>query len=159
VTGNPAALPHVVDTRATKGRRHSSRDTRDGEDGNMATDEDYMDFLDKANRDPGEGYPPGAQSTSAEKQMRFRATEEGVRVPAVLRGAVEEGVLYVSESDEPFVEVALAYGGESLPDEGELSSSGIPGFRGSGAAALPLSARVGWVDYFPLSASLSEVWL
>jgi hypothetical protein len=85
----------------------------------MATDEEYMSFLDKANADLDEGRKAQEdfKSTSAEE---FRTTEEGVKVPQVLKDVAEE-TFYVSDADEPFVPVALKWDGGArgeLPDEG-----------------------------------------
>jgi len=79
----------------------------------MASDEDYMAFLDKANRDPSEGYA----KTASGGTTQFKTTDEGVDVPAVLKKAAE-GVVYVTEADEEFVPVALKFTEEQLPDEG-----------------------------------------
>ncbi|KAI1846521.1 hypothetical protein JX265_004955 [Neoarthrinium moseri] len=83
----------------------------------MASDEDYMAFLDKANKDPSEGY-----AKSASKQD-FKATDAGVQVPAVLKSAVKDA-FYTSDADEPFVPVCLNWdeGGKGLPDEEEFAS-------------------------------------
>lgn len=86
----------------------------------MASDEDYMAFLDKANRDPNEGYAKPAGSGKQE----FKTTDAGARVPAVLRDVVKDS-FYVSDADEPFVPVCLKWdeGGKGLPDEGSLNRS------------------------------------
>lgn len=80
---------------------------------NMASDEDYLSFLDKANQDPNAGH-----AKSASKQ-EFKTTDSGAQVPAVLKSAVKD-VFYVSDADEPFVPVCLNWdeGGRGLPDEG-----------------------------------------
>ena len=83
----------------------------------MASDEDYMAFLDKANRDPNEGY---TKASSSGGKMEFKTTDEGVKVPAALTKAAE-GAVYVTEADEEFVPVALKYKGSKLPDEGSFS--------------------------------------
>ena len=84
----------------------------------MASDEDYMAFLDKANRDPSEGY---AKTASSGGKMEFKTTDEGISVPAVLKKAAE-GAVYVTEADEEFVPVALKFKGSKLPDEGSFRS-------------------------------------
>lgn len=86
---------------------------------NMASDEDYMAFLDKANKDPNEGYAKPASSSGA--KLEFRATDHGVQVPAALKEVVQDA-FYVSDADEPFVPVALNWdeGGKGLPNEGTL---------------------------------------
>lgn len=83
----------------------------------MASDEDYMDFLDKANKDPSEGYAK-PQSTS---KQEFKATDDGAQIPTAIQEATKDS-FYVSDADEPFVPVCLAWneGGKGLPDEGKL---------------------------------------
>lgn len=83
----------------------------------MASDEDYMAFLDKANKNPSEGY---TKAQSANKQD-FKATDEGAQIPAVIQEATKDS-FYVSDADEPFVPVYLAWdeSGKGLPDEGRL---------------------------------------
>ncbi|KAK7921196.1 ribosomal protein L3 [Apiospora marii] len=86
----------------------------------MASDEDYMAFLDKANKDPSEGYAKPASSGGA--KLEFKATDHGVQVPAALK-EVAQDAFYVSDADEPFVPVALKWdeGGKGLPDEEEFA--------------------------------------
>ncbi|KAI1388917.1 uncharacterized protein F4822DRAFT_262268 [Hypoxylon trugodes] len=83
----------------------------------MASDEDYMAFLDKANRDPNEGY---VKSQNSSKQD-FKATDDGAQIPTAIQEATED-IFYVSDADEPFVPVYLAWdeSGKGLPDEGGL---------------------------------------
>ncbi|KAI8964770.1 hypothetical protein F5Y11DRAFT_315179 [Daldinia sp. FL1419] len=85
----------------------------------MASDEDYMAFLNKANKDPGEGY---TKAQSADKQ-EFKATDEGAQIPAAIQEATKDS-FYVSDADEPFVPVYLAWdeSGKGLPDEDEFAS-------------------------------------
>lgn len=84
----------------------------------MASDEDYMAFLDKANKDPGEGYakPQGLS------KHEFKATDNGAQVPAVIQEITKDS-FYTSDADEPFVPVYLAWdeSGKGLPDEGTLA--------------------------------------
>jgi hypothetical protein len=83
----------------------------------MASDEDYMAFLDKANRDPSIGYSAMGQKTGGKVQLK--TTDEGATIPDVLRMATErEEWIYVSDADEPFVAVSLKLQGQKLPDEG-----------------------------------------
>ncbi|KAI2783220.1 hypothetical protein F4815DRAFT_460328 [Daldinia loculata] len=84
----------------------------------MASDEDYMAFLDKANKNPSEGY---TKAQSANKQD-FKATDEGAQIPAVIQEATKDS-FYVSDADEPFVPVYLAWdeSGKGLPDEEEFA--------------------------------------
>ncbi|KAI0181519.1 hypothetical protein GGR52DRAFT_524965 [Hypoxylon sp. FL1284] len=86
---------------------------------NMASDEDYMAFLEKANKDPNEGYTKPQSSGGQE----FKATDTGVQIPAVIREATKDS-FYVSDADEPFVPVYLAWdeAGKGLPDEEEFAS-------------------------------------
>lgn len=86
----------------------------------MASDEDYMAFLDKANQDPNEGYARPA-SEGAKKELK--TTDAGVQVPAVLTEATKDA-FYVSDADEPFVPVCLQWdeNGKGLPDEGAFFS-------------------------------------
>ncbi|CAJ2511644.1 Uu.00g072690.m01.CDS01 [Anthostomella pinea] len=87
----------------------------------MASDDDYMAFLDKANQDPSEGQ---AKPQSSDKQKgEFKATDDGAAVPAALKEATKDS-FYVSDADEPFVPVCLAWdeGGKGLPDEEEFAS-------------------------------------
>jgi hypothetical protein len=82
----------------------------------MATDEEYMAFLDKANRDADEANASAA-ATTTQSQIQFKTTDAGIEVPSVLQEAVK-GAVYVSDADEDFVPVALKFTGQSLPDEG-----------------------------------------
>lgn len=83
----------------------------------MASDGDYMAFLDKANEDPSKGY---TKAQNASKQD-FKATDDGAQIPAAIQEATKDS-FYVSDADEPFVPVYLAWneGGKCLPDEGKL---------------------------------------
>ncbi len=91
-----------------------------GKKDKMATDEDYMSFLDKANQDPNEGT---AKTQSSEK-VELKAVDDGVKVPEAISKVLGKGeAFYVSDADEPFVGVALKLGkGKGLPDEGMLCS-------------------------------------
>jgi len=79
--------------------------------GKMASDEDYMAFLDKANQDPSAG-----TAKSSSKKAEFKATDAGAKVPAVLSKAVEDKY-YISDADEPFEPVYLKTTGKTLPNE------------------------------------------
>lgn len=87
----------------------------------MASDEDYMAFLDKANRDPNEGYAKPQSSSNGSSGAPFKATDDGAQIPAAIQEATREA-FYVSDADEPFVPVCLAWDetGKGLPDEGTL---------------------------------------
>lgn len=81
----------------------------------MASDEDYMSFLDKANRDLDEANAAAAQSTAP---ATFKALDAGVEVPKSIKDVCQEAI-YVSDADEPFEEVSLKWTGEGgLPSEG-----------------------------------------
>lgn len=85
----------------------------------MASDDDYMAFLNKANQDPNEGV---AQAAKTNTEGGLKATDEGARVPAAIQSATREA-FYVSDADEPFVPVCLGWAGPAggkggLPDEG-----------------------------------------
>lgn len=83
----------------------------------MASDEDYMAFLDKANADLSAGY--SATTSKPGGKMQLKAMDEGVDVPKELKVATEkEEWVYVSDADEPFVAVSLRLPGTKLPDEG-----------------------------------------
>ena len=90
----------------------------------MASDEDYMAFLDKANQDPMEGY---AKTSAAKKG--FKTVDDGEKVPKALVD-VTKGKFYISDADEPFVPVCLRWdeGGKGLPDEGMSSRFPQPSF-------------------------------
>jgi len=87
----------------------------------MASDEDYMNFLDKANEDPSKGVAKSQSQGLAKAQ--FKTADKGVEIPAVLK-EVTKDAFYVSDADEPFVPVALSWdeAGKGLPDEGPLHS-------------------------------------
>lgn len=87
----------------------------------MATDEEYMDFLDKANEDPSKGTAKSESKGKAE----LKATDTDV--PAPLTKATKDA-FYVSDADEPFVPVALKFDGKTLPDEGMPSPTPICSF-------------------------------
>ncbi|KAI1205107.1 uncharacterized protein F4807DRAFT_444561 [Annulohypoxylon truncatum] len=86
---------------------------------NMASDDDYMAFLNKANEDPSKGYTK-AQTSS---KQDFKATDDGAQIPAAIQEATKDS-FYVSDADEPFVPVYLAWdeGGKGLPDEEEFAT-------------------------------------
>jgi hypothetical protein len=84
----------------------------------MATDEEYMNFLNKANQDPSEGYAkPALQS-----KQEFKTLDAGTSVPAAIEKLLEKDLVYTSDADEPFIPVVLNWdeGGNGLPDEGLL---------------------------------------
>jgi hypothetical protein len=79
----------------------------------MASDEDYASFLDKANEDPS----AGTAKSQSKGKVELKAVD--AEVPAALKKATKDA-FYVSDADEPFVPVALKFGGKTLPDEGML---------------------------------------
>jgi len=81
-----------------------------------------MAFLDKANRDPSEGYNDNnakSSQTASASGGPFKTTSEGVEVPPPLV-KVTRDAFYTSDADEPFEAVALRWDedGKGLPDEG-----------------------------------------
>ncbi|CAM1503859.1 Fc.00g014500.m01.CDS01 [Cosmosporella sp. VM-42] len=73
----------------------------------MASDEDYMAFLNKANQETA---PAKTQQSGTVKTK----TVDG-EVPKALKNVCKDAV-YISDADEPFEEVSLKYDG-GLPDE------------------------------------------
>lgn len=88
----------------------------------MASDEDYMSFLNKANEDVsggGSGNANTTQKSSGGGKHTFKTTDDGAELPREIRDVTQDA-FYVSDADEPFVGVSLKVKGEdSLPDEGE----------------------------------------
>lgn len=83
----------------------------------MATDDEYMDFLNKANEDPGQG-SASTQAQGGHAKKELKAADHGADIPQPLVKATKDA-FYMSDSDEPFVPVSLAWQkGEGLPDEG-----------------------------------------
>ncbi|KAI1093382.1 hypothetical protein F5B19DRAFT_450105 [Rostrohypoxylon terebratum] len=112
---NPARLRSLYSPCAS----HSLRNFTTTKTRNMASDGDYMAFLDKANEDPSKGY---TKPQSASKQ-EFKATDDGAQIPAAIQEATKDS-FYVSDADEPFAPVYLAWneGGKGLPDEEEFAT-------------------------------------
>ena len=82
----------------------------------MASDEDYMAFLDKANQDVSGGGQATTQSGGG--RHVFKTTDQGSEVPKPIQTAVKSAV-YVTDADEPFEGVSLKFSGnDGLPDEG-----------------------------------------
>ena len=82
----------------------------------MASDEDYASFLDKANQDPSEG----RSKVQSGGKVELKALDKAAEVPKVLRDVAGEAY-YVSDADEPFHGVCLKYSGKTLPTEGSWS--------------------------------------
>lgn len=74
----------------------------------MASDADYMDFLNKANRQREAG--SNQLSTESSQQISTKTVEPGVAVPGVLK---EVDAFYTSDTDEPFEPVLLKWDGAS----------------------------------------------
>lgn len=99
--------------------KSASADTTTKTDTKMASDEDYMSFLNKANEDPSAGT---AKSASKGGKLELKSVDKGEEVPKVLREPTEnEEWIYISDADEPFVAVALKLKG-GLPDESPYKS-------------------------------------
>ena len=71
----------------------------------MASDEDYSNFLDKANQDTG----------TSRKSKTVGTKSLDTDIPKHLEG-IEE--YYISEADEPFEPVSLQWDEDGLPSEG-----------------------------------------
>lgn len=83
----------------------------------MASDEDYSNFLDKANQDTG-----GASTQSKSKKLSTKSVN--TKVPKDLEG-IEE--YYISEADEPFEPVSLKWDKDGLPSEGDYNLEAYAG--------------------------------
>ncbi len=84
----------------------------------MASDEDYLAFLDKANQDLNEV----AAKTQSKGKVELKAVDQGIKVPAGLKKATSDA-FYVSDADEPFEPVCLKFDGKKLPNEGKFLHS------------------------------------
>lgn len=93
----------------------------------MASDSDYMDFLNKANaqRDAGSGQQANTESSAPSQKAITKTVEQGTTVPSALK---EVDAYYISETDEPFEPVVLKWEGAS---QGKWPSSGIASFFSS----------------------------
>jgi len=76
----------------------------------MASDEDYSNFLEKANQDTGVSK---VSTQSKNKEVGTKSVD--TNVPKYLEG-IEE--YYISEADEPFEPVSLQWEEDGLPSEG-----------------------------------------
>ncbi|OAA43827.1 hypothetical protein NOR_04402 [Metarhizium rileyi] len=83
----------------------------------MASDQEYMAFLDKANQDLDDGK---ALTAKQSKKPAFKTMDEGSQPPKVIRDACQ-GAVFVTDADEPFEEVSLKWSGDGLPDETEFA--------------------------------------
>lgn len=93
-----------------------------------SSDQEYMAFLDKANKDLSQGTAAAAAAAQGGGgggggggAKPFRTTQAGVDVPAPLAHACRDA-FYTSDADEPFEAFALAWDerGRGLPDEGSF---------------------------------------
>jgi len=86
----------------------------------MASDDDYMNFLDKANQDPSAGR---ANSSSKEHgKVQLKTVDSGHELPEEIKVATQkEEWIYVSDADEPFVGVSLTLKAKELPDEASFA--------------------------------------
>lgn len=84
----------------------------------MASDEDYMAFLNKANNDLSEGQARArAERQEVAKTATLKTVDDWSDVPKVIEEACKSEV-YVSEADEPFEVVSLKWHGkDGLPNE------------------------------------------
>ncbi|KAH6891089.1 hypothetical protein B0T10DRAFT_547459 [Thelonectria olida] len=106
---------HTIAPAAAPARYPSTRYLSTTRSLNMASDEDYMAFLNKANQDTG-----SATAQSSEKPV-LKTKDEGSEVPKEIRDVCQQAV-YVSEADEPFEEVSLKWDGKHrLPTESEFA--------------------------------------
>lgn len=86
----------------------------------MASDSDYMDFLNKANEDPNQG-SVSAQAQQGKGKKELKAADHGAEIPQPLVAATQDA-FYMSDADEPFVPVSLAWEkGDGLPNEEEIA--------------------------------------
>lgn len=100
----------------SRGLFTSTTDLQHAPRSNMAGDDDYMAFLDKANEDPSAGAAQSSQSQPGKKELK--AADHGADIPQPLVAATKDA-FYVSDSDEPFVPVSLTWSkGQGLPNEG-----------------------------------------
>ena len=93
----------------------------------MASDEDYIAVLDKANKDLDEG-KAHAQKQPQEgggAKSQFKAMDSGSQAPKAISDVCQSEV-YVSDADEPFEAVSLKYSGSDLPDESKFGPPRIP---------------------------------
>jgi hypothetical protein len=110
-------------TRLYSAKGISTTPTAEGkdQDNKMASDEDYMAFLNKANEDPSKGYnttSAAAATGAGSGKIQLKTVDAGVEVPRELKAATDkEEWVYISDADEPFVAVSLRLEGSTLPDE------------------------------------------
>lgn len=82
----------------------------------MASDEEYLSFLNQANEDVGEGSVQAKNATP--RKLQFKAADAGAQIPKELKDPTDkEEWIYISDADEPFVPVSLKLPSSTLPDE------------------------------------------
>ncbi|KUI57742.1 hypothetical protein VP1G_04986 [Cytospora mali] len=121
---NSAGFPHATafspTARGPYPRSLTTSPIRTLQDPKMATDNEYMDFLNKANEDPTQG-SVSAQGQQSKGKKELKAADHGAEIPQPLVAATQDA-FYVSDADEPFVPVSLAWEkGEGLPNEEEIA--------------------------------------
>lgn len=126
----PTHLPlssHSLTTRSypsLRGLVTTSPRRRTEDDLKMASDDDYMNFLNKANEDPSAGSVQTASKDQGKKE--FKAADKGAEIPQPLVAATKDA-FFVSDADEPFVPVSLAWEkGDGLPNEGRCPPPSLP---------------------------------
>ena len=77
----------------------------------MSSDQEYEDFLNKANQDSSEAK---ASSQSKSKSVGIKAVDT-----TVPKGLEKVDEFFVSDSDEPFEPISLKYSGDKLPSPGQ----------------------------------------
>ncbi|QUC23844.1 uncharacterized protein UV8b_08085 [Ustilaginoidea virens] len=86
----------------------------------MASDEDYMSFLNKANQDLSDGQALAKHQKEEQGKAAFKTTDQGSQAPKAIQAACRDAI-YVTDADEPFEEVSLKWSGDGLPDETEFA--------------------------------------
>ena len=85
----------------------------------MADDQSYMSFLEKANA-PLTGYSSRSSIDSPDRK-KLKATDAGAKVPDVIQKVIgDESMVYVTDADEPFDGVSLAWDKSEFPTGGML---------------------------------------
>lgn len=109
----------------------------------MASDEDYSAFLDKANEDTGASSKKKGGGGGVGEAVKGGFTARTVNAGEVPRALRELDEVYVSEADEEFEGVSLGFAGEGKLDAG--TSRRVGERRGL--------VRGGWVGYTGLTFS------
>ncbi|ATY63188.1 hypothetical protein A9K55_009107 [Cordyceps militaris] len=131
VVTKPDGRPHDA-TAPIRGTRKSDLDvtiateratSRQGQAADMASDDDYMAFLNKANKDADEAHARASETArgGGGTRAQLKTLDAGQTAPQGIVSVCKEAV-YTSDADEPFVPVSLKYAGAgSLPDEEEFA--------------------------------------